>query len=182
VARSAVGAATLSFSGADSGAFTYSVKGAPTRTKPIARIAFGPLPACTFLAQPDFALAANYQGLWWAPGGAESGWGLALAHQGDVIFASWFTYGLDGTPLWLTASATKAAPGVYTGSLIQTAGPAFDAVPFDPARVTRTPVGSVTLAFTDGNAAAFSYAVNGIAQTKAITRQLFYAPAGVACR
>ena len=33
----------------------------------------------------------NVQGLWWAaPAGAESGWGINFAHQGDIIFASWF--------------------------------------------------------------------------------------------
>ena len=35
----------------------------------------------------------NYTGLWWAaPTGSESGWGIYLAHQGDTIFATWFTY------------------------------------------------------------------------------------------
>ncbi|MGC1818702.1 MAG: S8 family peptidase, partial [Casimicrobiaceae bacterium] len=39
------------------------------------------------------AAAPNYQGLWWAsPAGSESGWGINFAHQGDVIFATWFTY------------------------------------------------------------------------------------------
>lgn len=39
---------------------------------------------------------ANYQGLWWnSPAGSESGWGVNFAHQGDTIFASWFTYNLD---------------------------------------------------------------------------------------
>jgi hypothetical protein len=34
----------------------------------------------------------NYQGLWWkSPAGSESGWGINFAHQGDVIFATWFT-------------------------------------------------------------------------------------------
>lgn len=34
---------------------------------------------------------SNYQGLWWAaPGGSESGCGINFAHEGDVIFATWF--------------------------------------------------------------------------------------------
>ncbi len=38
----------------------------------------------------------NYGGLWWkSPPGSESGWGMNLAHQGDDIFTTWFTY--DGT-------------------------------------------------------------------------------------
>ena len=37
--------------------------------------------------QPPVA-GTNYEGLWWnAPPGSESGWGINLAHQGNVIFA-----------------------------------------------------------------------------------------------
>ena len=44
----------------------------------------------------------NFGGLWWnALGGSEAGWGLSIAHQDDVIFASWFTYNLDGKGWWL---------------------------------------------------------------------------------
>jgi hypothetical protein len=57
-----------------------------------------------FAAQPT--AAPNYEGLWWnAPGGSESGWGINFAHQGDVIFATWFTYDVNGKAMWLTMSA-----------------------------------------------------------------------------
>ena len=79
------------------------------------------------------ALATNFQGLWWAaPAGVESGWGINFAHQGDTILATWFTFGLDGNPLWLIVSATGTAPNVYAGKLFTATGPAFNAVPFDP--------------------------------------------------
>ena len=32
---------------------------------------------------------ADYSDLWWNPN--ESGWGLNIAHQGDILFTSWFT-------------------------------------------------------------------------------------------
>ncbi len=53
----------------------------------------------------------SYQGLWWnSPAGSESGWGINLTHQGDVLFASWFTYGADGNPLWIImANGEKTA-------------------------------------------------------------------------
>ena len=42
----------------------------------------------------------NYQGVWWnAPPGSESGWGINFAHQGDSLFATWFTYDVDGSLL-----------------------------------------------------------------------------------
>ena len=44
----------------------------------------------------------NYEGLWWAVGGAEAGWGINFAHQDDVIFATWFTYNVAGKAWWLT--------------------------------------------------------------------------------
>ena len=143
---------------------------------------FGPLPTCTFGAQPDLAQATNYQDLWWAsPAGSESGWGVNFTQQGDIIFATWFTYDVDGTPLWLSATAQQFAPGIYTGTLYRTTGPAFDAVPFDPSRVVATPVGTATVNFANGNAGSFAYTVNGVTQTKPVTRQVFRAP-GTICQ
>ena len=70
----------------------------------------------------------------------------------------------------------------FSGDLIQTAGPAFNAVPFDPSKVTRTPAGSATLTFIDGNNAYFDYTVRVVTQRKTITRQFFNPPAGTVCR
>jgi hypothetical protein len=120
--------------------------------------------------------------LWWAaPAASESGWGVNFTHQGDVIFATWFTYDTDGTPFWLVATANKTAAGIYSGTLYRTTGPAFNAVPFNPASVKDTAVGSVTLTFANGNAGTFAYTVNGVAQSKSITRQVFRAP-GTRCQ
>ncbi len=179
VTRNVVGTGTLSFSDTNTGSFTYTVNGIQ-QTKALTRQLFGPAPTCTFGTQPNLALATNYQDLWWVALGAESGWGLNLTHQGSNIFATWFTYDSDGTPLWLSATLQQGTGNVYGGALIRTAGPAFNAVPFDPTKVTRTTVGNVTLAFTDGNNARFDYTVNGITQTKTITRQVFVSP-GTVC-
>jgi hypothetical protein len=83
--------------------------------------------------------------------------------------------------MWLSATTNRTAAGVYTGTLLRTTGPAFNAVPFAPSRVAATPVGTLTLTFTDGAAGTFAYSVNGIAQTKSITREVFRAP-GTVCR
>ena len=88
----------------------------------------------------------NYEGLWWnAPAGSESGWGINFAHQGDTIFATWFTYDLTGKGLWLVMAASLTATGTYTGTLVQTTGPPFNSVPFNPAQVVGTAVGTGTL-------------------------------------
>jgi hypothetical protein len=49
-------------------------------------------------------------------------------------------------------------------------------VPFNPSAVQVTPVGNFALTFRDGNTATFSYTVNGISQSKAITGQVFRDP------
>ena len=79
----------------------------------------------------------NYEGLWWSsPAGSESGWGINLAHQGDVIFATWFTYDPTGKAWWLSMTANRDRFATsYAGTLYQTHGPAFSAVPFNPAAV-----------------------------------------------
>ena len=54
-------------------------------------------------------------------------------------------------------------------------------MPFLPANVTATAVGSATFTFADGNTGTFNYTVNGVTQTKAITREVLFAP-GTVCQ
>ena len=181
VTKSSVGTATLTFGDNDNGTFSYTVNGVQ-QIKPITREVFGPLPTCTFGGEANLSSATNYQDLWWAsPAGVESGWGINFTHQGDTIFATWFTYDTDGAPLWLSVIADKSAPGVYTGPLVRTTGPAFNATPFDPTRIGTTTVGTATLSFANGNLGSFAYTVNGVSQTKTITRQILRSP-GTVCR
>ena len=180
VHASAVGTATLTFGDANNGSFAYTVNGV-SQTKAITRQVFGPLPTCT-TATGSLAAATNYQDIWWAaPPGFEEGWGINFSHQGDTIFATWFTYASDGAPLWLSVTAPKSAPGTYTGTLYRTTGPPFNAQPFDPNRVTSTPVGNATFAFAHGNGANFAYTLDGVSQQKPITRQVFRPP-GTICQ
>jgi predicted dienelactone hydrolase len=177
-----VGMATFTFTGSDNATFTYTVGNGPPQTKNITRevLAF-PVPTCTWGAQPDLALASRFQDLWWAaPAGIESGWGINLTHQGDIIFGTWFTYGIDGKPLWLVVAAEKTAPNAYSGKLFTATGPPFNVEPFDPAKVIATEVGTASFTFADGNHADFDYTVNGARQVKAITREVFVPP-GTVC-
>ena len=191
VTETTVGTATITFSDATHATFAYTIdlptpaalKSAITQTKNIVRQEFAvPVPVCTWNGQPNLANATNSQDLWWNfPASSESGWGINLIHQGDVIFATWFTYDLAGKSWWLAVVANKLRQGVYTGDLFTTTGPPLNAVPFDPATVVETTVGTATFIFNSGNNVTFSYTVNGISQTKTITRQVF-AGAGTACQ
>jgi predicted dienelactone hydrolase len=120
------------------------------------------------------AAAINYSGLWWAsPAGSEAGWGANVAHQGDVIFVTWFTYNDNGTALWVSMTGFKVSDGVYSGTIYRTTGPPFSATMFDPNQVTRVAVGTGTFTFFDPNNGFFNYTMNGITQNKPITRQVF---------
>jgi len=175
------GTGTLTFTDLNTGTFSYTINGV-TQTKSIIRQVFDQPPTCTFGILSDLTLAYNYQDLWWAaPAGSEMGWGVSLTHQGDTIFATWFTYDLDRTPLWLFVTALKTDQGVYSGTLYRTTGPPFNSVPFDPTKVVGAAVGTATFTFADGNTGTFDYTVNGVTQTKAITREIFVAP-GTVCQ
>lgn len=116
----------------------------------------------------------NYQGLWWAsPANSESGWGINFAHEGDTIFATWFTYDTAGNGNWLVMTAPKTAANTYSGTLYSTTGPPFNSVPFNPASVTAKAEGTGTLTFTDANDGTFSYVIGATSQTKPITREVF---------
>src|SRR5438132_104198 len=65
--------------------------------------------------------------VWWNPD--ESGWGISVAQQNNVIFATLFVYGPDGKAHWYVAPDTEArsatSPIVFSGALYETTGPAF---------------------------------------------------------
>lgn len=179
-----VGHGRLSFDDTGSAAFAYTVNGI-TQSKTISRLQFAPLPQCTYASPISPAMATNYQDVWWTPG--EAGWGVNFTHQGDTIFATWFTYDLDGAPLWLSATMPKVSTGVYSGTLYRTTGPAFSAVPFNPQGVVYAAVGTLTVAFSDGNNATFAYTAQigpsriTVTGNKPITRLVFQAP-GTLCQ
>jgi hypothetical protein len=77
----------------------------------------------------------------------------------------------------------RTAANVYSGNLFTTTGPPFDAVPFKPANVVATTMGTATFTFSDENNATFDYTVNAnssaksvVTQSKRITRLLFAKP------
>ncbi len=188
-----VGTGTITFTDANSGSFNYTVNTTmpPTmQTKSIVRydLGTGPQPTCTYSSTtPNFAAATNYQDLWWVANGAESGWGVNFAHQGNSVFATWYTYDVDNTPLWLSVLAPRVgASNVYTGTLYRTSGSRFDA--FDTTKVVPVQVGTVMFTFADGNHATFAYNTDGagglpiVSQSKQVTRFPFAGAGGTLCQ
>jgi hypothetical protein len=171
-----VGSATFTFSDAGNGTFAYTVNGL-TQRKPITRYIFAtPVPACA--AGTAGSTTPNYTDMWWnSPPGSEGGWGVNITHQGDTLFATWFTYDTSGKPLWFVmSSGTKAGDRMYSGQIHRATGAPFGATPWNPALFTLTLVGTGTFNFANANNGLFSYTVNGQSQAKAITRYVFSTP------
>ena len=175
VAVTDVGLASFEFVSASEGTFNYVLNG-NRGSKSITREVFSSMPTCTMGG--TLPATPNYQDLWWNP--AESGWGINIAHQGDILFATWFTYGAGGEGTWLVMSdGVKTGTGTYSGALYRPTGPAYSASPWDATKVSSTQVGSATFAFSDASHGTFTYTVDGETQMKAITRMVFATPTTV---
>ncbi|MBL8513278.1 MAG: hypothetical protein JNJ55_04740, partial [Betaproteobacteria bacterium] len=162
-----IGTASFDFAppgqAAGKASFTYTI-GNITQTKIIERQPFGN-------AAPDWG--GDLTDIWWNEN--ESGWGMTLAQHGNNVFAVWFTYGLDGKPLWVAVpGVTFTGANAFKGSMYTVTGPYYGA-PFDSAPIVATEAGSATFSF-NGSTGTFASTLNGFSQVKTITRQSFGAP------
>lgn len=165
-----VGAATLRFDDENNAVFSYSVGGV-SGVKPITRQLFAAP------AEP-FPNLGNLADLWW--NASESGWGVAINHQHNRVFATWYVYGADGKPLWVVMPDAVIGPefagavvrAKATGDIYTTRGPA-EGAPFDPAQVVPTKIGTATLHFRDSDEATLEYTAFGRTESRTITRQAF---------
>jgi hypothetical protein len=174
ISFSEVGSMTLAFSAANRGTLTYTFNGTSV-TKAIEPQVFGPPTTCT-TTTAGRAGATNYQDLWWNP--QESGWGINLTHQGNVIFATLFTYSSNGQGEWYVGpSLTRQPNGSFLGEIYRTNGPAFNATPWPSIGFAQ--VGMMAIAFSNGETGTLSYSVGGASVTKTIQRQVFSSPTPV---
>jgi YVTN family beta-propeller protein len=175
-----VGTGTLTFTGATTATFDMTAKNV-TRSIALTKFSIGgPVPICVYETVAIPVVASNYQDLWWG-GPAEDGWGLSIIHEGNRIYAVWYTYDIDGSPLWLASLMTPSLSGDFFGTVLRAAGPPFGPA-FDPAGVTLTTVGQAMLSFANGNSATLSYTVGMTSGNKSLTRFMFAAPAGTICQ
>ncbi|HEX4944850.1 MAG TPA: hypothetical protein VFV55_10885, partial [Usitatibacteraceae bacterium] len=170
-----VGTMSASFTGVNSGTLRYTVNGVEV-TKAIERQVYGSRAASCLPTLGSRAAATNYQDLWW--NSDESGWGINVTHQDNILFATLFTYDATGRDLWLVmSSGDRQSDGSYLGDLYRASGPPFNANPFTPITIADLAnVGTMRLRFSDGNNGTLTYTYNGAPVTKAITRQLFSSP------
>jgi hypothetical protein len=174
---SKIGEATLRFSGDKSLEFTTVIAGA-TQTKSLTRFNFsGKDLVCKSSTAPR-AAASNYSDLWSSPG--SSGWGVHMSHVDNDLYATWYTYDTDREAIFLIGAATKQADGSFTGPLLrQKDGTPFSQINGAKPSAGANPIGTVTLRFTDGENATFSYTVGNVTQTKSLKRSQFGSVASV---
>lgn len=158
-----VGNGTLTFSDGNNGKFDYTI-GGKTGSKLITRQLFG-----TAITAP----ATDYSDLWWNPN--ESGWGIALTHRSDIIFATWYAYDAVGKPIWYVASNCAVSGNVCTGDLYQVSGGTPLTDTWNDANKKVNKVGSATITFSGPNNGSMRYSIDGGVSflTREITRQLF---------
>jgi len=107
-----------------------------------------------------FQINTGHSGAWFNPDTSGQGQLIDVEPEGQVMFVSWFTYtdAASDNPFeqrWLTAE------GNYSGNtavldLYETLGGKFD----DPQEVTNTPIGEVTLSFTDCGQGQMTYSLD----------------------
>lgn len=119
--------------------------------------------------------AFNWTALWWNP--AESGWGVTITQQYDVIVLTFLLYGEDRMPHWYEAAAYPGSTpqtgyAAWSGDVYESTGPYFGG-PFNPATVTSRKVGTMTFAPSTPGTATLTYSIDGVAVTKPIERQTF---------
>jgi hypothetical protein len=128
-----------------------------------------PLPAT---AASSFMTDAS--DLWWNP--AESGWGVNIIEQSNVLFATFFVYAPDGRAHWYVAS-DMTCPGtptdvqmVCSGTLYETTGPVVGPG-FNAAAVTRRAVGDAKFFYSRSSGGQFDYTIDGVTVSKSVQRQ-----------
>jgi hypothetical protein len=113
------------------------------------------------------ARATDYSDMWYLP--SESGWGVNLTQNENVIFMTFFIYGTDGKPTWYVAIAYEDGNGNFAGTLYSTTGTYFGA-PWTG--YTATPAGTASFSPANASQGTLSYTLTGgPAVNKTIVRQ-----------
>jgi hypothetical protein len=163
VVGASVGRATLAFTSANTATLTYTIRGI-SGTKSITRQLFGPR---------DSTPVATYADLWWG-GTAQDGWGVAINQQYRTLFSVWYTYDHAGKTVWyVVPGGAWTNSTTYSGAAYRVTSSAWLGTTYNPAAFNAQPVGNVTFNFTDIHNAVMTYTIDGVTQSRSLTRQPF---------
>jgi hypothetical protein len=161
--QGSVGTMTLTFTDASNGSMQYTVNGV-SGTKAISRLSFGSGTA------PG---ATNYSDVW-GGGTGQNGWGVVLAQEQAVVVGSWYTYNKQGQAMWyLINGGSWTNATTFSAQLTSATGSPLIGATYNPGLYAGSPAGSIVFTFSGANDAAMSYTVDGVTQTKNISRLQF---------
>ncbi len=118
----------------------------------------------------------NYSDHW--QNSSQSGWGLSITQNGDVLFGALYIYDM-GFPAWYSGTLRFGSEGPngvrsYSGPLYRTSGPA-GGPGYDPSLVQYREVGTISIEFGDDAHGNLSYTIDGVGVAVAIERFTFAA-------
>lgn len=136
------------------------------------RISTLALAAAVSLPAAATTTVTDYEDIWYnAPAESQSGWGVNIAQQGEVLFATLFVYGSDNTPRWYVATLQGAGDNVtFHGNLLSVGTGTFFGAPWTGIGNVQT-VGTMGFAFDSATTGTMTYTVNGTTVTKSVVRQ-----------
>lgn len=121
----------------------------------------------------DTSATSPLTGLWWNAN--ESGWGASITQQSDKVFVAMYVYDGTGNATWYTVFCTVSNTSC-SGDLIRNKGGVTPTAPWNGSNISNTKVGTMTLQFASNDAATMSYTLDGLSNTKQITRFVFGPP------
>jgi hypothetical protein len=130
--------------------------------------------AAVALARDLVGFKWNFQDHWYYPD--ENGWGIQVTAQGDVLFVTWYTYGPDGLPRWLTAQLTREGQDIFGGDIYATTGVPLSQINGSQAMKSIAKVGTATLFFYGFDEGAFIYEMGSLSGVKPIERLVISSP------
>lgn len=170
-----VGNATITYNGLNAATLNYTINGV-TDSKNLQRQLFGVDDGKPVLPVGD---------LWWGGDGqrpyehpvnndaSQVGWGVNIAQDGNMLFPVWYTYDGDNRGGWYSVPGGTWSGMTFTGDVYRTASSPWLGTAYNVNLLKVNKVGTMSLSFIDQNHAVMRYVINGVAQTKAITRQPF---------
>lgn len=169
-AMETAGSLDFRLSGVGEAELSLALDGRQLTTRRLSKQVFGSNPPiCVTSPQASRASAANYQDLWWDP--EQPGWGLGLAHQDDLLFATLFTYDESGAATWYAGPSVARQPdGRFKGALFRTSGAPATA---GWAATAAVAAGQLELTFSDGESALAVFDLPGVKASRRIVRQVF---------
>jgi hypothetical protein len=133
--------------------------------------------ACLAGVLAPAAHATDFGDIWFVP--SEQGWGLNMAHQNNLLFLTFYIFGADGRPTWVTAllarqGASVTPPVTFTGQTVVSGGTYYGA-PWNAANVTARVAGTATFTANTATTGTLTYTIDGVTVTKQIERYAFNA-------